>query len=149
MKRGLILTLAMFGFFSCSKNSKFSNIPKLTFNSFSVNNLMAGKDTTIFAYIDFEDGDGDMGINDSNNLYFIDMRDTDTVGYPIPVIEERFEPKRGVSGSIQVALLGSTLIFRDTISTRKSDTIVWNIYVKDAAGNVSNLITTPPLYLAK
>lgn len=135
------------GVLSCNKVTKYANTPKISFNSMSMYTMKEGKDTTLNVFIEFEDGDGDISFG-SENLFFIDTRDTDTVAYTIPTIPDRFEPKRGLRGSFQVDVLGATLLFRDTLH-KDFDTLVWKVYMKDAANHMSNVIETAPLILFK
>ncbi|MEZ5047833.1 MAG: hypothetical protein R2831_12675 [Chitinophagaceae bacterium] len=67
---------------SCNKKSKYSNIPKITFNSLTPNQITAGQiDSAISIFIAVEDGDGNIGFN-AGNLYFKDLRDTITTSLP-------------------------------------------------------------------
>lgn len=110
--------------------------------------MKQGTDTTILVTIDFEDGDGDIGFQ-KDNLYFVDTRDTDTVQYVIPSIPDRFEPKRGLRGTLEVQVLGALLVIKDTANHPETDTLVWDIFLKDLAGNQSNVVQSKPLILSK
>lgn len=112
------------------------------------NTIKQGSDTTLRVTIDFEDGDGDIGFQ-SENLFFVDPRDSDTVRYLIPTIPERFEPKRGLKGTLQVEVLCATLVIKDTANHPENDTLIWDIYLKDQAGNQSNIIKSEALILTK
>lgn len=146
--RYLSLGLVFILLFSCNKVNKYAVTPKISFFQMTVDQMKAGQDTTFFVYIKFEDGDGDIGFG-TNNLFFIDKRDTDTVAYEIPAIPDRFEPKRGLSGSLQVEILAAPLILRTDTIHKERDTLVWDIYMKDQAGNMSNMVNSSPLILTK
>lgn len=134
--------------FSCNKVNKYAVTPKISFFQMSLNQLKAGKDTSFYVFVTFEDGDGDIGFG-TNNLYFIDTRDTDTVSYEIPSIPSRFEPQRGLSGSLQIEILGAPLLLRTDSAHKEQDTLVWDIYMKDQAGHLSNVVSSTPLILTK
>jgi hypothetical protein len=148
MNRCLILFLSILALASCNKVTKYANTPKLSFNSSSLSQMKAGKDTTIQVLIDFQDGNGDVGFG-TNNLFFIDTRKNDTVAYTIPGIPPRFEPKRGIKGTLQVDVLGATLLLRADTLHKEKDTLVWNVFMVDEANDTSNLIATDPLFLFK
>ncbi|MBL7774282.1 MAG: hypothetical protein JNM95_15595 [Chitinophagaceae bacterium] len=148
MKRWLLFSTVLLISVSCNKITKYGTIPKITFNDMGFNTIKQGSDTTLRVTIDFEDGDGDIGFQ-SENLFFVDPRDSDTVRYLIPTIPERFEPKRGLKGTLQVDVLCATLVIKDTANHPENDTLIWNIYLKDQAGNQSNIIKSEALILTK
>lgn len=142
----VILALSM-GLGACTKK-KFSDIPKLTFNNFSTNNVKAGSNEKLYIYIGIQDGDGDIGFG-TNNLFFKDLRDSSTTNFQIPVISEQYNPKDGIEGILGVEYNASFLLLRPDSLHKENDTIVWEIYIKDKKGNKSNTVTTTPLYLFK
>jgi hypothetical protein len=133
---------------SCNKKHKYDNIPKLTFSKLSQNSVQAGSDTTLLISFLFEDGDGNIGFG-TNNLFLKDSRDTQWLPYTIPVIPEKFNPDNGLAGVMIVDYEAAFLLLRSDSLHLESDTLTWDIYMKDQAGNVSNTITTSPLILTK
>ena len=110
--------------------------------------VQAGKDTDIVIRFDFEDGDGNIGFG-TKNLILSDSRFNDTIPYEIPKIEERYNPENGLKGIIQVSYNAAFLFTRTDSIHAERDTMYWNIYMKDQAGNVSNTIRTTDLILVK
>jgi hypothetical protein len=144
----LILSLSLLVMFSCNKETKYSNIPKIKFLSSSHTSVQAGKDTNIIIRFEFEDGDGNIGFG-TKNLILSDSRFNDTIPYEIPKIEERYNPSDGLKGIIQVSYSAAFLFLRNDSTHLESDTLYWNIYMKDQAGNQSNIIRTTDLVLFK
>lgn len=109
----------------------------------------------------FEDGDGDMGLNppsegqtaDSVNLFFTLYRMTDGVVSPAPEDDplrpsnyripymERLGQNKILKGNISVTFL--YLFYFDT------DTIIYDFFIKDRAGNESNTATTGEIALSE
>lgn len=145
----LFLMAAVWSFVSCNKETKYSNIPKIKFQTMNPGMVKAGSDSSVIVKFEFEDGDGDIGYN-VNNVFFIDQRfASDTVPFAIPVIPDRFNPDNGITGIIQVEYEAAFLLLRPDSLHAETDTLRWDIFMKDEAGNISNLITTSELILVK
>jgi len=144
-----ILAVFAWGIVSCNKETKYSNIPKIKFQSVSPAVVTAGSDSAVRVKFEFEDGDGNVGYN-SNNVFFIDQRfPLDTIPFSIPVIPDRFNPDNGLKGIVQVDYEAAFLLLRPDSLHAERDTLRWDIYMKDKTGNISNLITTSDLILVK
>lgn len=111
-----------------------------------------GEDTTQVTIM-FTDGDGDLGSNDSLNVFFTDLRDNfEAYQYKIPFIPEE-GAANGISGEIYIDLLTSCCYFPDNTApcepseTFPTDTVTFEVYIKDRAGHESNHITLPPITL--
>lgn len=143
-----LLLLFPFIFASCKKNTNVSKIPAISFRSMDPASVKAGSDTTVLIKFNFEDGDGDIGFG-TPNLFFRDSRDTIWAPFLIPNIPDRFNPEAGLKGIIQVEYEAAFLLLRNDSLHKDYDTLHWDIYMKDKAGNESNIITTPDLYLYK
>ncbi len=133
---------------SCNKKHKYPNIPNLIFSNLSKDIVQAGSDTTIVISFRFEDGDGNIGFG-TNNLFLRDNRDTVWQPYMIPSIPDKFNPESGLAGIITVGYEAAFLLLRTDAAHTETDTLSWDIYLKDEAGNVSNTITSTPLILTK
>ncbi len=110
--------------------------------------VKAGSDSVIRIRFDFEDGDGNIGFG-TNNLFLKDSRDTVFVPFMIPTIPDKFNPSAGLKGIIEVEYQAAFLLLRSDSLHLESDTLKWEIYMKDKAGNSSNTITTTQLVLIK
>ena len=148
MRNLFILAILSLLLFSCNKKHSYSNTPKITFDRLSQNTTQAGSQDIIYIRFLFEDGDGNIGFG-TNNLFLKDSRDTVFQNYKIPDIPSKFNPEDGLKGSIQVSYEAAFLLLRSDSLHQESDTLTWDIYMKDQAGNESNTITTSPLILIK
>lgn len=154
MKKFLVIILLIFIFGKCAKKPNYSKAPQISFKSFNV----LTRDSAVLS-ITFSDGDGDIGGGPSGdgNLFityyfwnadsskYILYKDTmhtflyDTIdvrSFPSPSDSYKNKP---ISG--EIALLMSP--FRPDESIKK---LKMTCYIKDNAGNKSNLVKTPDLY---
>ncbi len=101
----------------------------------------------------FTDGDGDLGDNDSVNIFLIDERIGISAGtFKIPLLSQSAGAK-GISGEIAVRVYSTCCLFPNgqppcTTSTEfPVDSLVYSIYIEDRADHKSNVIFTPPIKL--
>ncbi|MBK7763631.1 MAG: hypothetical protein IPI46_09700 [Bacteroidetes bacterium] len=102
---------------------------------------------TIISFI-IEDGDGDIGFN-TKNLYLKDSRDSTEIIMEIPEIPSDYGPNKGLKGTVTISYLSAWLLLRSDTAHINSDTLHWDIFIKDKAGHVSNTIQTEDLILVK
>jgi hypothetical protein len=139
-----------FTLISCLKKQTASPIPVISFKDFQAN-----KDTANL-YINFIDGDGDIGLTQSDtvapnnyNCYisYIEKqrgvwvkRDLPSeFNYRIPNVNTSSK-KKNIQGEIKIALKP---FYYDIFSSY--DTIKYEIYIVDKALNKSNVISTPEI----
>jgi hypothetical protein len=156
MKR-LVVFIMLVSLFavSCKKKNNLSKIPQLSFLDMLPDSIKAGSPAdTLFIYFGFKDGDADLGNKNPNgtdyDIYFNDKRfDTGYQGYFFPSIDPSIEdPNQGISGTGVFKMLGANIEPRtDSIHKKLGDTTVYEIYIKDRAGNKSNHILTPAVYI--
>lgn len=138
---------------ACAKKPKYSNVPQISFKSFDV----LTRDTAFFN-INFSDGDGDIGgsTNGVGNIYityyFWDKDSNkydlyaDTTFYQDTIDVRTFpEPSdaykgKPINGEITTILIG----YRPNYNIKK---MKLTAYIKDNAGNKSNIVKTPDLYV--
>lgn len=141
-------------FLSCSEAPDFTDEPQIEFLSISRTVLPQGTSGEEFTQvtIGFSDGDGDLGDEEELNLFFVDLRDSFETEFGIPLIPEE-GAGNGITGEISVRLPTSCCIFPNeqppcTPSDMfPTDTVVYEVYLKDRAENLSNRITLPPITL--
>lgn len=129
------------------KNGK--NPPSISYVGISGNVMKAGSNEYINVNFNFSDKDGDLGNTTSSgnfDIYTIDKRDTALVNYYFPNgISKYIDPTQGVTGSCVLGIEASFLLLRPNRQT--GDTSKIELYIKDKAGNESNRITLPEIYL--
>lgn len=138
-----ILTLLLI---SCNKNNNKSNIPELEFIDLSETKIKAGDNGNLYIRCSFKDKDGDIPFG-SLNLFLRDSRDTVWTPYLFPSNKDYVAPSNGLAGTILISYQKAFLLLRNDSLHMQSDTLHWDIYMKDKKGNVSNTVTTTSLIL--
>lgn len=156
------MALALICLEACTKPPNYSNIPEIEFLRMSKNLMRQsslGPDT-VFITFGFTDGDGDLGTGQEGPEVFVfDGRDNfEKPPYKLPKIDQQ-GVGNGISGEITILMPTTCCIFPpqngisyppcDNSPNAPSmfDTVFYDIYIKDAAGNQSNTIRTPPIAL--
>ena len=144
----------LFGISSCTSPSDFSEIPQIEFNSFSKGTLLQGSQNqdTVFLRLNFSDGDGDLGDQQSLNIEVKDLRLDNSVPFTflIPEIPEQ-GAENGISGTMDIRLF-SVCCFQGSVSCQPfpdmpEDELRFSVQITDNAGNKSNIIETEPIRL--
>ncbi len=138
---------------ACTPAPDFSVVPKLTFNSVSRNTI---RQSTLLPLdsiqikFNYEDGDGDLYSKDVVNVFLIDKRqNAEASTYVIPKIPNLGKNK-GISGEITLTMYAPCCLPPNGNPCEKladfpTDKAVYQIYIKDQAGNKSNVIETTPI----
>lgn len=150
-----IFTLITFTL-ACTKPPEYPIEPVITFKSLSKtslpqSNLNTDSLTIIFSYTD---GDGDLGNEDNEASVFLkDLR----TGFESPTFSIPFVPEQGagngISGEIAIQVFTSCCIHPTTnqicmpFADFPQDTLIYDIYIVDRAGNSSNVVRTDPIIL--
>lgn len=136
----------------------YPDIPGLKYQKY-MNQTVALKADEASTYFEFTftDGDGDIA-NDpqnlTNELFFRDMRDTNSkvayhFGLPIPYVsDDKRSKKGGLEGRLRINL--GKQYYNNIDSTHLSlgrDTLVWNVFIIDRAGNKSNVVATDTVFI--
>ncbi len=131
---------------SCQKEGEnvLSFTPYLELESINKEIITEFEDSIII-YVNFEDGDGDLGRQDpdSNSLYIKDFRLNKAEYYHIPPITPDDEKLQTI-GKFRVFI--PTLFVIGSGNEEKTDI---TIRVKDQSGKWSNSITTPKITILK
>lgn len=103
-------------------------------------------------YFSFTDGDADLGNDPASgkqDLYLKDLRfpNADFKGNLLPDIDKALmDPTKGVAGTIRFDVPLDLLLPRnDSPAHFETDTIVYEAYLMDKAGNTSNHVITSPI----
>lgn len=149
------LSVLMLFISSCIKAPDYPDEPVLTYEGMSSDRMVQSDlnlDSTIL-FLSFTDGDGDIGNDVEVNVFVTDTRDDFLAArYRLPMIPEAGS-NNGVSGEIQLVLYTTCCTFPNgqapcTPSEQfPTDTVIYEIYIQDRAGNVSNIVRTDPITL--
>ena len=125
---------------SCKKdNDPFANkVPSLELLSLTPQMVVEFQDSLVFN-IKYRDNDGDLGENDPTvkNLFIIDNRIGIVYDYRI----QQLAPTGSaiaIEGTLQVVLNS----FARTDTSLAQESATFSVYVKDRAGNKSNVVTS-------
>ncbi len=139
---------------SCFKPDNFPVEPQITnvtINKSSIQNLIEGFTITV----EFTDGDGDLGVTETipeANAFFIDSRTAYVDSMLMPYISPQ-GTVNSIFGQIDFEFSSECCIAISGISCTPdaeyfpTDTVTYDIIIKDRAGNVSNTATSPPLII--
>jgi hypothetical protein len=134
----------MFTLGSCIKPPEYSDVPFISMYEVNKTAFVEYDPDSLKVVIYFEDGDGDLGGADldSLNMFWEDSRVPGfQIASKIPFIEMQGNHK-AISGYIHV-----TRGISQCINPVEVDTFHYSIQIRDRAGNYSNIIRTPDLYL--
>jgi hypothetical protein len=146
----------------CVEKEQYPLIPVIKYAGFMVDTTAQGYDSIGIVTITYTDGDGDLGLDSTDtaepylyNYYFTFMQMKEGVLQPVELPDSTINfnaripiltpsgKNKNISGEIS-----RTLELYQAWSALSSDTIGFEIYVKDRALNVSNIVQSP-LYILK
>jgi hypothetical protein len=135
---GILLLISILGT-GCKKEEEISVIPAIEFESFSSNVVQAAEDSLVIQ-ISYKDGDGDLGENNGEvkNCFVKDLRNEVVYQFRIPQLAPTGE-NIAIQGTFEVVLDRVPLIDPN----QNTESVNFEVYVRDRSGNESNRITTP------
>ena len=118
-----------------------------------------GEDVLIF-YFNFVDGDADVGpietfppnpnADPQQNIVFTDSRDSNkTLLFDFPAIPQSVVTNDGVKGTFDVYMDPRLITARTDTAHNLFDSVSYEVYVYDRAGNLSNRVKTEPIIITK
>ncbi len=159
MKHSLFLALFLIvvSVTTCTNPPDYPIIPHIDFVSLSKTTMRSGQigtEDSVYVTLSFTDGDGDLGntVNDQSSLNIFTVNrlyNQPADSFRLPFIPEQ-GTKNGISGQIRLRLLTSCCKGAfpcDPYITKKYDTLTYDISIKDRAGHLSNVVTTPAILL--
>ena len=137
MRKYIVLLFVITLFVQCKKEELFNNTPEITLNNYGPSQILEFKDSVYFS-IAYADGNGDLGENapDAFNLIVTDNR----IG-----TQYKFRIQELVPNNAEVPIKGNLTFSIPTVfitDYSQEQNVSYNIYVKDRAGNKSNVVTT-------
>lgn len=140
------IILALLLFSSCKKDTEvLSDIPYIVFRDTSPTSIQEFDGPITFT-VSYQDGNGDLGENNTDvyNLFLKDNRNNTTYNYRL----QQLAP-----GAANIPIIGEfNIILNSTFiisSSANEQSVSYDIYVVDRAGNQSNTITSEPLTVYK
>ena len=156
----LVATLGLI--ISCARPPDYPIEPVIEFLSVSSNFADQNSNTTfgdtVIATLSFTDGDGDIGNEDDEQTIFIrDLRDSSisNTAIQLPAVPEP-GANNGISGEILFRILPTCCIYppeflqipcTPSTSSFRQDTVVYEVYIVDRAGNESNRVQLEPIFV--
>lgn len=145
----IIISLSAVACFSACEKNKVSKVPNITLIAAS-NEIKTNVDTMAIQF-KIIDGDADLG-NDSllSGVYWKDSR-YDSAGFTradFPYITPSLEdPNKGIEAICTFFPVPQPTPRLDSMHIFSGDTMTYELYVQDRAGNKSNHITTPTIII--
>ena len=115
-----------------------SPVPEIELVSVTPLQVVAFRDSIVFE-VNYTDGDGDLGSMTENNLFITDNRIQVTHAFRVQEIVPNGE-RVPITGSLRI-ILPNTLITNNMTSEK----VTFSLYMKDQAGNESNLVMSPEI----
>ena len=149
MRYSFLMALILFVLSSCNKD-KYTTAPQIKFVSVQPNTLsgnlpITGQTLPVITF-HITDAEGDIGFNDGLDTAYIYVKNllantNDSFKFPL------LAGATGKNFQCDVEVIPYTLFQTSTRPTPKTDTLLYEIYVKDFAKNKSNVIkTTEPVF---
>ena len=145
VKMHLYFMFFAIAFLSCKKNSDdISTTPSITIQSLTPATIKQFSDT-LTMIIAYEDGDGDLGENNSTakNLFVTDKRINITTAYRISELAPQ-GAAINIKGTLKLYLTNIPVL-----NGNISESLNYEVYVKDRAGNTSNVVTSSSVTVVK
>lgn len=153
IKNVLYLLCVSAAFAYCISPPDYPIEPQITFSNMTktVMHQGYGSEDSVYITLSFTDGDGDLGSKDSLNVFITDKRSNKPIEqtYRIPFVPEA-GAKNGISGEIRFLMYTTCCLSLEPCRLpppRPTDTLVYEIYIKDRAGHKSNTVLTNPIQL--
>lgn len=137
---------------ACNKSGSGSEAPVISLQGMSKDSVYNGVSSdTVLLQIYIKDENGDLASNDAC-FFMDDLRDAEGfLAYTFPEIDKAIlNNPNGIEGNIFFFITGDRAVVReDSLHQAVGDTVQYQFYLKDKAGNESNRITTAPIYIRK
>jgi len=151
----ILFSLSCFVAFSCIKAPEYPIEPEIELLGLSTDTMVQSQFNTdsVVIFFTFTDGDGDLGSEDSLNIFVKDLRDnfvSDRFRIPyVPVAGAN----NGISGEVNFTLYTTCCTYPngappcEPSSEFPTNMLTYEITIQDRAGHISNAIVTPPITL--
>lgn len=131
---------------SCEKDNEEMNIvPEISFSAVNTTSLVQYSSPLEFT-ISYQDGDGDLGenVDGVHNLFVKDVRNGLVYPYRISSLSPPGNEKVAIKGTLKVKF--EPVALTDSVNAQ---TAVFEIYLTDRAGHVSNTVSSPSITVTR
>jgi hypothetical protein len=150
MRYTLILTIAILVFTACKKD-KYTTAPQISYKSLEPNAVFTNLPFQPLPVltIDVTDAEGDLGLTATDTArIFIKNLLTGRIDSSMTLPNLSGAALRNFKGDVSINITGGVLLEGTTRPRPKTDTLFYEIYIKDFAKNKSNTIkTNDPLFI--
>jgi hypothetical protein len=149
LKKLFFIPLAFLLLVSCDDKPVFPNEPEITFVSITPSVAKEFTADQIELTFRYQDGDGDLGYlgDPVNNLFLIDKRAAFAnnagrfTSFSFPSLTPKTR-KPSIQGEIKVLLITPPF-------EASQEPLVYDVYITDRAGNLSNIVQTSPITITQ
>ncbi len=155
MPRSIFYILLLFVIGSCIKPPEYPDIPELELMGLSSDTMRQSSlnEDSIIIFLSFTDGDGNIGSDDSLNVFVTDLRDDFLAHrFRMPKIPPE-GANNGITAELNITVYTTCCVYEngDPPCTPSTSTptskISYGIHITDNDGNKSNVVETPPITL--
>lgn len=147
----VVILFSIIGLAACQKEKAGNTPPSISDLAISPNTVNNGDARdTVFVTFKVTDRNGDLG-NDPYkkqfDVFLKDSRDHNETGFPFPEIPKDIQSSgKGITAFATVKI-NAGLFLQLRQDRPEGDTLYYEVYVKDRAGNMSNKLSTPLIYI--
>ena len=150
--RYLIIIVVAALFITACKKDKFTTVPQISFKSFTPNVwfINSTSQTGPMLNIKLTDAEGDFGFSDNKDTSYVYVKNLTIPPFNIDSLkfpDLGSAAKKNFDVEVSVDLKGGLGILQGSGISHKTDTVFYEIYVKDFAKNKSNVIKSDPFYV--
>jgi len=150
MRYTLLFTL-FFLFFTACKKDKYTTAPQLSYKSINPNVVFLNLTSQVMPVLTLNvtDAEGDLGLSgtDTSRIFITNLL-TGKIDSTLILPNLSGAASKNFKGDIEITLNTNIIIEGSTRPSPKTDTVFYEIYIKDFAKNKSNVIkTNDPVFL--
>ncbi len=150
MRYSLVFTIFILLFVACKKD-KFTTAPQIRYKSLNPNlvNLNLTNQVMPVLTIEVTDAEGDLGLRGTDTArIFIKNLLTGKIDSTLILPDLSGAASKNFKGDIEITFDTNIILEGSTRPRPKTDTLFYEIYIKDFAKNKSNIINTPdPVFI--
>lgn len=147
--RILFSLVVLMAIFSACNKSKFTTVPQIKYKSLTNNSFSSGSVPVSIApviTINVTDAEGDLGFIDGKDTSYVFMKNLRTNKTDSLILPDL---SKAAGRNFDIDVQVNTYKILSVPNPAKKDTLYYDIYVKDFAGNKSNIVRTgDPIYYA-